>query len=91
MAFRIEFHLTGGGNMSDGPDDIAEDFIAARELAIVPRKGDMVKISKHDSYRRVDDVFLAPAGADRQIMVYLEDDEELSTEQLVAAGWLVVP
>ena len=91
MAFRIEFQLTGGGTLSDGPDDIAEDFTAVRELAIVPRKGDMVKIARHDSYRRVDDVFLAPAGADKQILVYLEDDEEHSTEQLVAAGWTVVP
>lgn len=91
MAFTIEFHLTGGAQDLSTPDAVADDFTATRDLAIVPRIGDMVKINKHDSYRRVEDVFLAPAGAGSQIMVYLADDEELSTEQLVAAGWKVVP
>lgn len=91
MAFRIEFQLTGGGNPIADEPDIAEDFTAVRDLAIVPRKGDMVKITKADNFRRVEDVFLAPAGAGPQIMVYLEDEEDLSTEQLIAAGWQVVP
>lgn len=87
--FVIDFRMAGGN-----PGGVGEDLIATRELAIVPRVGDMVRIgagSERDEYRKVEDVMLTADGSDARIVVFLEDDLTTSTRQLLSAGWQVAP